>query len=31
MLIGRHILSQGEMVWYGHDGRFELVLPRSNK
>ena len=31
MLIGRDILSQGEMVWYGHDGRYEMVLPRSNK
>ena len=29
MLIGRDILSHGELAWYGHDERFELVLPRS--
>ena len=29
MLIGRDILSHGEMAWYGHDEQFELVLPRS--
>ncbi len=29
LLIGRDILSRGELVWYGPDGRFELILPRS--
>ena len=29
LLIGRDILSQGELVWYGPDRRFELVLPRN--
>ena len=29
MLIGRDILSRGELAWYGPDGRFEWVLPRS--
>lgn len=29
MLVGRDVLSHGELVWYGPDGRFELVLPRS--
>ena len=29
MLLGRDILRHGEMAWYGHDKRFELVLPRS--
>ena len=27
MLIGRDVLSRGELVWYGPDARFELVLP----
>ena len=29
LLIGRDILSRGELVWYGPDGRSELILPRS--
>lgn len=29
LLIGRDILSRGELAWYGPDGRFELVLPGS--
>ena len=29
LLIGRNILNRGELVWYGPDGRFELVLPQS--
>ena len=29
LLIGRDILSRGELVWYGPDSRFELILPRS--
>ena len=29
MLLGRDILSRGELAWYGPDGRFEWVLPRS--
>ena len=28
LLIGRDILSRGELIWYGPDSRFELVLPR---
>ena len=28
LLIGRDILSRGELVCYGPDRRFELVLPR---
>jgi hypothetical protein len=29
MLIGRDVLSRGELVWYGPDARFGLVLPRG--
>ena len=27
MLIGRDVLGRGELVWYGPDARFDLVLP----
>ena len=29
LLIGRDVLSRGELVVYGPDARFELVLPRG--
>lgn len=30
LLIGRDVLSRGELVVYGPDSRFELVLPRGD-
>lgn len=30
LLIGRDVLSRGELVVYGPDARFELVLPRED-
>lgn len=30
LLIGRDVLSRGELVVYGPDARFELVLPRGD-
>ena len=29
LLLGRDVLRQGELIWYGPGGRFELVLPRG--
>lgn len=31
MLIGRDVLSRGELAWHGPDARFELALPRDDR